>query len=414
MLNKNNRIFNSPFHFFFDRNDNFNCFVSFNFYEFLKNYATYPELYEIDEFYNLVKSSVILEFYLVLEDKDSIRLHTEQQIKIQNLQEINLLNNAKITSYILNIPTTNINRKYTIKGVVTFSGNTYTYLQQFLDRNIDLQLFSEAHKIKDTFEKKYYNSFSSFVPSSTYEFYSDVIDFSKKLTKVSVLHKIFNTAISRQTLSEHIQTYETIKGVKYDGNLPITTFIVDNREYSFNYNIQAKQGSTDEYLRLSMSLLNNLINRKDYKKFSYANNIYLLDNLAETKNNETVKPYEYISAIQSDACESEVQQSVKVPALLDSDILLVSTFFDNFSIIKPDDFWVEDTKAISVYLLELLTKYNIVYLSNIDSSTLNESWSQLTKEELQNLNSGKYLCMISADQDYIQNSIIENYFILEI
>ena len=49
----------------------------------------------------------------------------------------------------------------------------------------------------------------------------------------------------------------------------------------------------------------------------------------------------------------------------------------------------------------------------LNDQSLNEDWRQLTKEELTNLSSGRYLCMISVDKPYIQNSIIENYFVLE-
>jgi hypothetical protein len=42
-----------------------------------------------------------------------------------------------------------------------------------------------------------------------------------------------------------------------------------------------------------------------------------------------------------------------------------------------------------------------------------ETWEPLTKESLNLLNNGRYLCMISADKDYINDEIIENYFILE-
>lgn len=413
MLDKTTRIFNSPFHFYFDRSDNFNCYVSFNVYEFLKNYSTYPETYEIEEFYTSVRDSIKLDFYLYIEDKDSIRLHTEQQIKISNVQEISLVDSNKIKTYFLNIETENIYRDYRVKGVVTFSDTVYDYIQKFIQKNISLEIFPEIYKIKDSYEKKYYNLFSVFVPNSTHEFYSEVISFYKKSVKVSNLYQIFNSSITKQSLLDYIEIYEKAKGLMYDGNLPITSYYVDNKVYSLNYNVQQKEGNTNDYLRLSMSLLNNLKNRDDYKKFSFNNNVYLLNELTTRKKIKTVNLYQTISAIQSDACENQIQNS-KTPELPDSDILLITTFFDNFPIINVNDFWAEDPKRISVYLLDLLTKYNIFYLSNIQESTLDESWKNLTKEELQNLNSGRYLCMISADQDYIQDSIIENYFVLEI
>lgn len=422
MLSKTTRIFNSPFHFYFDRNNNFNCFVSFNIYEFLKNSSTYPDIYDVEEFYKGVVDSVKIDFYLVLEDKDSIRLHTEQQIKIDNVQVVSLFNTNKLKTYLLNIDARSINRNYRVKGEISYSDKIYLYIQQFLQGNVANTLFAKDRKtfldIANTFrnahEKKYYNTFNTSIPSSTHEFYSEVINFSKKSIKISNLYTIYSPFINRDSLTNFVKTYETIKNVSYDGELPITSFILDNEFYSLDYNLGKKTGDPQNHLKLSMSLLDDSRNRKDYKTYSYQNNLFLVNETTKRKTNETQKSYEYISSIQSSACEDPITKNDKTPELLGSDILLTSAFLDSYPIINFNEYWLGDSKIIPVYLLEILTKYNIMYLTEISEPSLNENWNQLTKEKLENLTSGRYLCLISANQDYIQNNIIENYFVLEV
>lgn len=421
MLSKTTRIFNSPFHFYFDRNENFNCFVTFNVYEFLKNYSTYPQIYDIEEFYRQVLSSFNIEFYLLLEDKDSIRLHTEQLIKISDTQIVDLFNNNKLKTYLLNFDARSINRNYRVKGKISFSDKIYSYIQQFLQGNVTNTLFADDKKtfldIANTFrnahEKKYYNTFNSFIPNSTHEFYSEVINFSKKSIKVSNLYEIFAPFINRDTLRNFIKTSETVKNVTYDGNLPINSYILDKQFYSLNYDVGKKVGNPENYLKLSMSLLDNSKNRTDYKRYSYENNLFLVNDVTKRKSNETQKTYEYISAVQSTACENSITKNSTVPELLGSDVLLTSTFLDNYPILNFNEYWIGEPNKIPIYLLEILTKYNVMYLTDTTES-LDEKWQQLTKDKLENLTSGKYLCMISADQDYIQNNIIENYFVLEV
>lgn len=421
MLNKTTRIFNSPFHFYFDRNENFNCFITFNVYEFLKNYSTYPQIYDIEEFYRQVLSSFNIEFYLSLEDKDSIRLHTEQLIKISNTQIVDLFNNNKLKTYLLNFDARSINRSYRIKGKISFSDKIYSYIQQFLQGNVTNTLFADNKKtfldIANTFrnahEKKYYNTFNSFIPNSTHEFYSEVINFSKKSIKVSNLYEIFAPFINRDTLRNFIKTSETVKNITYDGNLPINSYILDKQFYSLNYDVGKKIGNPENHLKLLMSLLDNSKNRSDYKRYSYENNLFLVNDITKRKLNETQKTYEYISAVQSTACENSITKNNIIPELLGSDILLTSTFLDNYPILNFNEYWVGEPNKIPIYLLEILTKYNVMYLTDT-TETLDEKWEQLTKDKLENLTSGKYLCMISADQDYIQNNIIENYFVLEV
>ena len=111
--------------------------------------------------------------------------------------------------------------------------------------------------------------------------------------------------------------------------------------------------------------------------------------------------------------QDTIKEKVEEQKFIDSDVLYLTAFLSNFDIIDINEYWSSDIKLLPVYLLEILTNYKVYYIKELNDQSLNEDWRQLTKEELTNLNSGRYLCMISVDKPYIQNSIIENYFVLE-
>lgn len=142
------------------------------------------------------------------------------------------------------------------------------------------------------------------------------------------------------------------------------------------------------------------------------NNIYLTT-VDLKKNRASIKPYETITSLQSTACDNKIFNQTQINQLIDSDILYICNFIDNFNI-DLNDFWLEDYKKLPVYLLEVKTKYNIYFLEKINESSMSETWTLLTNEKLNNLNAGKYLCMITTQNSDVQKNLIENYFILEI
>ena len=81
-VNKNYRLFNTPFHYYFDRDDNLNCYISFSIKEFLKTYSSFPEIYDDPVF-----SSNILNY---LEFKFLLQTIEGKIIKAENIEFLNI------------------------------------------------------------------------------------------------------------------------------------------------------------------------------------------------------------------------------------------------------------------------------------------------------------------------------------
>ena len=98
--------------------------------------------------------------------------------------------------------------------------------------------------------------------------------------------------------------------------------------------------------------------------------------------------------------------------LNDSDLLLLSHCFNNISNLEISDFWANDITLLPVYILDVMSKYSIYYLKNIDEESMRQTWSLLNREEINNLQQGNYLCKISTNEELLYDSLLENYFIL--
>lgn len=409
-VNKNYRLFNTPFHYYFDRDDNLNCYISFSIKEFLKTYSSFPEIYDDPVF-----SSNILNY---LEFKFLLQTIEGKIIKAENIEFLNIFDNTNIITFFSKFKNTTIPQNFLVKVVVKFRDGFYDYLAKIANDEIanpllilpagDTKIFSKTLKLN--FDKKFTNFYKPTNESSQYEFISDYIKSVDRRVKVSNLYDIYSSRINYENYFEFLTAKEEEKKEFYNGRVPITSYIKDKNINYLNFNLREKTGELDKHLDLSISLLDNLKNRMDYKKLSFSNNIFIND--TRKIDRTTLLPNDTISSLQSNSCENEIMKADR-QELLDSDMLYITTFLSNFDIIDINEYWANNIKVIPVYLLEILTNYNIYYLSNIDEQNLHETWKQLTKEELLQLNTGKYLCMIRADKPYIQNSIIENYFILE-
>ena len=117
-VNKNHRLFNTPFHYYFDRNNNLNCYVSFNFIEFLKTYSSFPEIYDDPAFSALN----LIQFDFLLQSSNN------KLIKATNTQQINLYNNPNIITFFINFDSSTIPNEFFIKGVLKYKDGFYDYL----------------------------------------------------------------------------------------------------------------------------------------------------------------------------------------------------------------------------------------------------------------------------------------------
>ena len=109
-VNKNYRIFNTPFHYYFDRNNNLNCYVSFNFIEFLKTYSSFPEIYDDPAF----SASDLLRFDFLLQSNNN------KLTKATNVEQINLFNNPNILTFFVNFESSIIPNEFFIKAIIKY------------------------------------------------------------------------------------------------------------------------------------------------------------------------------------------------------------------------------------------------------------------------------------------------------
>ena len=401
------------FHFYFDRNDDFNCYMSFNIIEFLKFNSQFPEIYDNDEFAFYIKNSLKFNFYLQNNDN--------KNFEFDHYETVKLFESDEVITFFLHSETKKLVGKYLVKCLVTFEDGFYEYLVNSLDGKIDGPLFGLteskfqilAKEIKVILDKKNTNQKGICNLQRTYEFFSDYINFEKKEIKVSNLYEIFSKILSVKSFNDFITLKETSKQTIYNGTVPITSYIKDTKSLDLDFKLKDKTGSISNHLDLSISLLNNLKNKLDYKQAGFIENIFLPEKIVRQVPRTEIKPYETILSVQSDACDNSLFIKPVIKELLDSDIILMATFLNNFGIIDINEYWVDNIPLLPVYLIEILTKYNIFYLKEINESSMYETWLPLTKDILNNLGADRYLCMISVDKMYIQNSLIENYFILE-
>ena len=406
------KSFNSTFHHYFDRDDNFNCYVSFNFIEFMKYNSQYPQIYN-DE--NLVSKILdLLQFRFFLQNTDFTNI-----LEIKEVSKIDLFSNNNLTTFFIKHDSKKIRGDYQLRCQINFEDQFYNWSTNTsvteASKYFNLTEYQYVVFIKDArqiIETKFTTQFKPSNLARTYEFFSDFIKFKDKQVKASNLYDIYKQKISYQEYVNFINNKEIEKQATYYSNLPLIKYIKDGLEYDLKFDLKNKTGDVKNYLDLTLSLLSDSKNRDDYKKTSSLNNIYI-KNLMSNRKVESVKTYEYISAIQSTACETDIYSNISTESFKDSDILYVATFFDNYDFIQVNDLWENEYRNIPVYILDIATKYNVYYLEKIEEKSLYEKWNLLTKDALNVLSTGTYLCMISSDRDFINNNIMENYFLLE-
>ena len=409
MLNDaSNREFNSTFHHYFDRNDNFNCYVIFNFLEFIKSKSEFPQIYN-----EKILEKLQFRFYLQNEDATNIK-------EIKNVSKYRLFENNSIITFFLVHDAKKIKGNYQIKCTINFEDEFYNFISntpvdeasQYFNLT-EYEYATIVSQLKPIMDVKYVNQFKPSNLSMVYELFSDFIKFDDKSVKISNLFDIYKNSISFLTYSKFIKDKEAEKQYTYDSTLPITKYIKDQKTYDLKFNLKEKKGNLNNYLDLSLSLLKNSTNRDNYKKTSSLNNIFLKNITNKNKNKRTVSPYNFIDSLQSTVCETNIFADITTESFKDSDILYITTFLDNYDFLRIDDFWTNSYENLPVYLLDIATKYTVYYLDDINKYSMYEIWKPLTKDSLNLLNQGKYLCMICADKEYVNKELIENYFILE-
>lgn len=399
------RLYNSNFHYYFDRNNNFHSYVFFNFVEFYKDY--FPNAYfytQYDDFVEFIKNNIIFNFYLQ-DDSNTKILNFENAVILPYYSQNFLF--FKITKNAIQY-----SEKFKIVCRISFEDQFYNYISS--DKNNPILIQNpyeyEIYKnyTKNILDKKYVNDYKPINLKQTYEFESENINFSENVYKVSNLYEIFSENISLTNYTNFIDKYENIKKISYSGRVPLTSYIKQKNVYNLNFDIENKKGDSSNHLELILATINH--NKTiDYKETSFLKNTFIdEERKAPTK---TIKMFDHITSIESNSCEIELFKEQKLKELLGTNILYVSTFFDSFDI-KDYSYWIEDYNLLPVYILELMTDYNIYYLSNIDENSLFEEWTPLLKTSLSDLKNTYCLCKIVSNNNILQDYLIENYFML--
>lgn len=380
----------------------------FNLVEFLKYNSSEPEIYDIPGFLEIIKNSIKFNFFLIDDNGKSY--------KIDDVKEMGIFDNQDILSFLIKIDASSVAGKYYVRGEILYTDKFYDFLsiKQLTSDINSADRYQEniyINQLKNILDIKYTNQCKPYNLNQQYEFISEYVLIDNKQTKISNLYDIFSETVKKEDFDNFIGSIEVSKGQSYDGFVPLTKYLFNDQEIELDYNFINKNGNISSYLNLSMSLLNQ--RDFDYKQIDFLKNIFNNDKKLSKKSEKNIKMFETISSLQSDSRIKQVFSNQTITEILDSDILYISSFFDNFNI-NIDNFWASDYKLLPIYLLEIMTTYKIYYLKEINKFSMFEVWSELTNQERQNLQKGKYLCTFAADNVQVQNNIIENYFILEV
>lgn len=407
-ITKENRIYHSNVSYWIDREDFLHCVVTFNFIQFLSDRSSHPQIYDNAAFQKHINA--LLEFKFYLEDGEIFE-------EFDEVRELNLAQSEKLKTFLAIKKVNKIKGSFEFKGSIRFQDGFYKFVEQKVLENIETSEFGLDDyndkilmiELKNIMDKKYQSTFSPSTTDMFYEFYHPNIKIPENKLQVSFLRKLASNTIDLETYLTFIAERESDMNSQYSSNLPIFSW-EENRAgpKRLSYDLEEKTGQLENYLTLSMKILRN----ENYIDSDYLNGISVLPD-AKRLRNVTQNSFGKIEGIQSDSCENELFSSTMPTDLKDSDLLYISYFLNNFDKIDINDYWIKFPLLLPVYLLEIISKYNVYYRSNIEEGSLYESWELLETKSVGDLPSGKYLCKICPNLMYLQDYIIENYFILE-
>ena len=200
LINEVDKLFNSEFHFYFDRDDFFNCYVSFNFLEFIKHNSEYPSIYDNEQFINTIKNNVKFNFYLF----DSTNI-----IKFDEISQIQLFENSNIITFLLRKNKKSLDSSYAVVCNIEFYDYLYQYITSEYSEFLGISEYQYSifkNDLKSIIEKRYINSYMPSDPKRTYQFSSDFISFQTTEDKISNLYDIFSNNILLNNFKDFIIT----------------------------------------------------------------------------------------------------------------------------------------------------------------------------------------------------------------
>lgn len=392
------RKFYDKLHFYFDRDKSLNIIFTLNFVELLKDRGGIPEDFIVENQQSILQNLFVDITLLNNENAETKELETPTQISLfKNNKLITFVSKTSISAL--------LGGKYKIRVDIRFPNYVHQYLSGHPE---DVDLSSLKLILEQPISRFAYNA-TNFL--GFYNFESDTLQIKKEYCNSFNLYDIYQGIIRYSTYKRFVETQSELRGVSYDGVVPVSKFTLENRLHSLVYNLETKIGNKDEYQNLLMGLLQKKSPIYSYENFSYGENLFLKQ--GRVGSTDSISAFERIESLSSDTCGNELFSKLETDtAILGSDILLLSMYYKMFPTLEGMEFWKDDFGLIPVYLLNIFSPCDIYYLSSINENSMSNSWERLTNATLDNLDSGNYLCMISSRQEFLNESLLENYFIL--
>lgn len=392
------RKFYDKLHFYFDRAKNLNLLFTLNFVELLKEKGGIPEEFIVEN-----KQAMLRNLFV------DIAILDKGNVVVKGLEtptQISLFKNNKLVTFTSKTSISDLlGGKYKIRVDVRFPNYVHQYLS---DNPESVDLSHLKLIIEEPISRFAYNATNLF---GSYSFESDILHIRKDTSNTFNLYDIYQGAIRYSVYKSFIESQSELRGISYDGVVPVSKFVLENQLYPLVFNLETKEGNKKDYQNLLMGLLQKESPIYDYEHLSYGNSLFLEQ--GRVSSTDSVSSFERVDSLSSDACGNDLFSEItEAPEVVGSDILFLSTYYKAFPTLDGIEFWKDDFRLIPVYLLNIFSPCDIYYLSSINENSMSDSWERLTNTTLDNLGSGNYLCMISSKHEFLNNSLLENYFIL--
>lgn len=385
-------------HFYFDRDRALNVLFTLNFIELLKESVGVSRefLYENSE---KILRNLFVDVYLLNTKNKEIK-------KTNNLTNIPLFKNKNLITYKTSIPARNLVGEYKVFVEIKFPNYMHDYLTTTLEN-------PESSTLKLIIERPIANfAYNATNFSNLYTFESELLNFATDGCFISNLFGIYQEFLRTSEYLEYLSAQESLRGAVYDGSLPITNFIVQGKLIETTINLETKIGDRRPYEELAMRLIQKSENYFDYKNLASSNSIYL-ESESNRLNRSSIQTFEKIESLSSDTCDNNIFKDLSTQKELSgTDMLYLATYYKEFGNFGGENFWKDDFSLIPAYIFNTADLCEVYYVSSINENSMTNSWAKLTKENINSLESGSYLCKITSKKDFLNNNLIENYFIL--